>query len=359
MKFETPMKICICSEFPPPYGGIGVQAMLLSDSLELNSSFEVCRISNTLPDNYFGILFGRIKGLRAAVRLLIFIWKCSTHFSENKIIHILSGSYLNFFLYTTPAVLIGKLFRKPVIVHYHGGAADAFLKKWGWLAKPILKIADTIIVPSGFLKQIFFKYDFATTVVPNIIPLENFRFKKRASFEPKILMTRHLEPIYNISCAIRGFALLSSRLPEAVLTIAGSGSEKETLEELASSLGCRQQIIFLGAVDSHKIHELYGEHDILLNTSNVDNLPLSILEGFACGLLVVTTKAGGIPYVVEDNVTGLLVDMDDSQGVADSIGRIIRDKKLAQQIVVNAHTNIPDYSWVKIERKIKSVYVKI
>lgn len=360
MKFSSGIKkICVCSEFPPPYGGIGLQAKLLADCLDQEEGLEVCCISTTLPDNYLGMLLSKLKVIKSLFRMFLFIFRCLFGFSKASIVHILSGSYLNFFIFTFPAVLLAKIFKKSIVIHYHGGAAGDFLKEWGLLARPVLKMADVIVVPSGFLEQIFHKHGIPTTVIPNIIPLDNFIFKKREIFKPRMLMTRHLEPIYNISCAIRGFSLLIKEFPEATLTIAGSGSERNKLEKLACDLGCRAQVNFLGAIDSDKIDELYNDNDILLNTSSVDNLPLSILEGFACGLLIVSTKAGGIPYIIEHEVNGMLIDLDDYQGVVDSIMWLLDNQELSRKIALKAHGDVSCFAWTQIGPILLKLYERL
>ena len=114
---------------------------------------------------------------------------------------------------------------------------------------------------------------------------------------------------------LRAFAIIQQRLPEARLIVAGDGSQRAPLEHLARELGLRNTE-FTGQVRHERVVELYDAADIYLNGSEIDNQPLSILEAFACGLPVVTTDAGGIPFVVTGGETGFLVKRGDYEAMA-------------------------------------------
>lgn len=351
-------KICICSEFPPPYGGIGLQATLLAESLE-SEGYIVFKISTNFSGTRSFNLINRFKVIRSIVRFLQFVVKCLIHFPANNIIHILSGSYLNFFLYTFPAVLIGKFYNTPVIIHYHGGAAREFLSRWFCLARPAFQIADALVVPSDFLRDVFFDFGLSATVIPNIIGFDSMKFKDRITFHPRFLITRHIEPIYNISCAIKSFSIILDKCPDAVLQIAGNGSEENSMKKLARELNCYYAITFLGTVPHDKIIKLYEENDILINTSNVDNLPLSILEAFSSGLLVISTKAGGIPYIIKHRKSGLLADLNDHEEIANLALGSLENQMLTREMVNNAREQLAIYSWESVRSLIESLYKQL
>ncbi len=352
------LKVCVCSEFPPPYGGIGVQASLLAHYLE-QEEYGVKRLNTNLPDSYFFRMIARIRGIRGIFRMVLFPLRCVGIFCKVDIVHILSGSYLNFFLYTSSAVFFARLMKKPVILHYHGGAADAFLQRHFFWSKQILSRIDVLLVPSGFLADVFGKYGLKSIVVPNVVELHKFRFRKRVRIEPRILITRHLESDYNITCSLRTFALIAECLPEARLTIAGTGSEEEKLKSFAEQLDCSDAILFVGRVDRNGIQQLYAQHDILLNTSEVDNQPLSLIEAMACGLLVASTRVGGIPFMIESGSTGVLVERGDHTGLAKVILDLLQDQERALEIVLQAHKAVQRYSWTRVGDKIATVYGQV
>src|SRR6185369_6691504 len=132
---------------------------------------------------------------------------------------------------------------------------------------------------------------------------------------PIFLSNRNLYPLYNVACTLRAFARIQQSFPEARLIVAGGGRQRPDLESLASELKL-QNVEFRGLVSPGKMSELYDEADIYLNSSNIDNMPGSIIESFVCGLPVVSTNAGGIRCIITHGRTGLLVPKNDYEAMA-------------------------------------------
>jgi len=85
--------------------------------------------------------------------------------------------------------------------------------------------------------------------------------------------------------------------------------------------------------------------DLFLNTTNVDNTPVSVQEAMACGLCVVSTSVGGVPYLVGDAVEGLLVGPDDAQAMADAVRRLLNDPALAARLSMAARRRVETMDW--------------
>lgn len=161
-------------------------------------------------------------------------------------------------------------------------------------------------MPSRYLVDVFAKFGLEARAVANIIDQKRFKFRERNPLLPVFLSNRNLYPLYNVACVLRAFAIIQQKFPDAKLTIAGDGSERPSLELLSRELKLRN-VEFRGLVAPDKMSQLYDEAHIFLNGSNIDNMPGSILESFASGMPVVTTAAGGIPCIVTNEKTGLLV----------------------------------------------------
>jgi glycosyltransferase involved in cell wall biosynthesis len=157
---------------------------------------------------------------------------------------------------------------------------------------------------------------------------------------------------------LRAFAIIQEKLPEARLVVAGDGSQRASLEQLAKELKLRNTE-FTGQVDHERIIELYDAADIYLNASEIDNQPLSILEAFACGLPVVSTDAGGIPFVVSDGETGFLVKRGDYEALADRAFRLLEDPELAGRIIARARNECRKYGWEAIREQWLEVYQEL
>ena len=116
------------------------------------------------------------------------------------------------------------------------------------------------------------------------------------------------------------------------------------LERLASELGL-QNVTFVGRVAPSEMPALYDAADVYLNGSDIDNMPGSIIEAYSAGLPVVTTDAGGIPYILTDGETGLLVPRGDHEAMAAGALRLLADDALAARLTEGARRACLKYSW--------------
>jgi L-malate glycosyltransferase len=161
---------------------------------------------------------------------------------------------------------------------------------------------------------------------------------------PIFLSNRNLEPHYGVDCVLRAFALIQQRIPGAALTVVGNGSQRPALEKLKNELGLKNTL-FTGQIEHDQINQQYSNADVFLNGSRIDNQPLSILEAFACGLPVLTTDAGGIPFVVTDGETGFVVPVDDYAALADRAFKLLSESGTAARIARQARAECTKYTW--------------
>src|SRR4029079_14341806 len=113
---------------------------------------------------------------------------------------------------------------------------------------------------------------------------------------------------------------------------------------------------FRGQVDPTVIAGTYDESDIYLNGSEIDNQPLSLLEAFACGLPIVTTDAGGIPYIVNDRKTGMVVPRGDYLQMAERAFSLLNDATKTRQMVEQGRLECLKYSWDAVRNEWMDVY---
>jgi len=330
-------RVCLIANFRGPIGGISGQVLLLSDYLR--------------KEKYQADIISTKKNLLKRALLLptfLIILK------KYDVIHIHGCSGAGFF----PVVigtLAGKVCRKKIIITYHGGGAEDFLAKHQLVPGLVLRMADRITVPSGYLQEIFQRFGFQCLAIPNIIDPRNLKFRKRDSIRPDIIITRTLSKIYNHRCAILAFSRVLSQYPQARLTIVGDGPLKETLMNLAHDLNI-PNIRFVPKVSNTHIGKYLDEADIFLNPANYDNMPVSVLEAFACGLAVVSTNVGGVPYMIQNGYNGLLVAKDNPEEMAEAIISLIKNQDLAHTIIRNSETSISFYTWSNFRQSWLRVY---
>jgi glycosyltransferase involved in cell wall biosynthesis len=246
--------------------------------------------------------------------------------------------------------------RVPVIVNYRGGDAERFFAgSFRWI-RPTLERADAVVVPSGFLEALFRRFGIVARVVPNVVDLARFNPPLSAVSRPHIIVTRNLEPIYDIGTAIRAFRMIRERLPDAQMTIAGTGEELTTLRALAGELGATDALTFAGRIDNRDIPALYQSAALLLNPSTVDNMPISILEAWASGVPVVSTNVGGIPFLVDDGRNALLVEPRNPERLAEAALRVLTSPAVASSLAASGRLAVERFSWCKVRQEWFDVY---
>ena len=272
-----------------------------------------------------------------------------------EILHIFSASYWSYTLWSMPPLLLGKLLGKKVILNYRSGEAEDHLTRWR-SAVPTIRFADVIVAPSGYLVDVFAYFGLKVQSIYNIIDPGKFRYRQRSKLRPVFLHNRGLEPLYNVQCTLRAFQIVQRKYPDAALTVAHDGSLRPSLEALARELGLHNTT-FIGSVPQNKIPELYDSADLYLTSPDLDCMPGSLLECYASGIPLVATKAGGIPYIVRDNETGLLVDCNDHEAMAACALRLLEDEQLVTRITRQGREELDKYSgrsvrdqWVRLYR---------
>jgi glycosyltransferase involved in cell wall biosynthesis len=270
------------------------------------------------------------------------------------VVHVFSASYTSFLLSPLPAMLVGRWLNRPVLLNYHSGEAPDHLRRSS-VARAALAAVDRIVVPSRFLSEVFATFGLDAEIIPNVVDRSRFAFRLRDPLRPRFISTRNLEPMYNVGCTIRAFGLVQQRYPDATLTIVGAGSQEGALDEETARLGIRG-VRFVGRVPPDAIAALYSDADIYLQSPDIDNMPLSVLEAFASGLPVVSTRAGGVPALVADGVNGLLVPMNDERALAGCALRLLEEPGLARSLSIAAHSATDAYDWNSVRAAWLSAY---
>jgi glycosyltransferase involved in cell wall biosynthesis len=248
------------------------------------------------------------------------------------------------------------ILKLPYVAKLHGGNLPYRLIKNPKLCNRIFSNSKFNVAPSMYLLHPFEKkYPYNTIYIPNTIDLLKYEYIQRDILNPKILWVRSFSSIYNPEMAIQCIALLKEKYPEVALTMVGPDKEKilQDCKNLATKL--RVNIEFLGKLEKEVWIKLAKDYSIFINTSNYDNMPISIIEAMALGLPVVTTNAGGIPFLVEDEQTALLVNQNDTVKMAEAIDRLISDKELSMQIAKNARKLVQSFDWEIVKNKWKVI----
>lgn len=327
-------------EYP---GGQAVQAARLINNFSQEPGLEVSflPINPRLPGP-LGLL-QEIKYVRTILTSLLYWSMLLLRVKDYDVIHVFSASYWSFLLSPAPAMLIAKLYGKKILLNYRSGEAEDHLRNWR-SALPIIRLADKVVAPSGYLVEVFGRFGVRAEVVPNTLDFSRFVFRERQPLHPVLISNRNFEPLYNVECVLRAFALVQLEIPEARLILVGDGSQRDWLHALAIELKLKN-VEFIGQIAPEEMPAQYERADIFINASNIDNMPTSHIEAFACGLPVVTSDAGGIPYIVEHERTGLMAPKGDHIALSDAVLRVLEDFGLAARLVRAARGECEKYQW--------------
>lgn len=340
---------------PPPNGGMAMQTLQLA-RLMSTEGIGVELVQTNAP--YSPAFVESIKGLRALFRLVPYLWRVWRLAGRADVIHLMANSGWSWPLFAAPVIWIGWVRDTPVIVNYRGGEAREYLQSSARCVKLSMARASRLIVPSGFLQQVFREAGMVADVIPNIIDLETFSpaAERPPATEFTLVITRNLEAIYGLDIAIRAFAEARETVPKLQLKIAGSGPLAAQLKQLVGELGLLDSVTFLGRLERHEIVALYHSAHAMLNPSRVDNMPNSVLEALACGIPVVSTNVGGVPYIVEDGKTALLVPPDDPRQMAHALVRLCTDSKLRASLSEMGRLAVRQYAWREVRPRWLSLY---
>ena len=324
-------------------GGQSVQASLLLDSWRNDPDVEIQFIPIDPAFPWFFRWAERVPFLRTLIRepiYLVNLWRGLRH---AEIAHIFSASYWSFLLAPAPACGVARWRGVKTVVHYHSGEARDHLRRFRG-AQYVLRRADRLVVPSPYLGDVFREAGLRSQDIPNIVDLLRFQFRARRPLRPHLICTRGFHPYYCVDVVVHAFAEVQKVFQDARLDLVGGGPLEAEIRKLVQDLGLNG-VEFKGVVAHEQIGREYDQADIFINASRLDNMPVSILEAFACGLPVVSTAPEGMRYVVDHERTGLLSPVGDAQALAQNVIRFLQDPALAESLVSNALREAKRYSW--------------
>lgn len=338
-------------------GGQSVQADLLMRNWNEDPDLEP-RLIPVDPRFPYGLgWIERVPLLRTIVREPLYVISLWRLLKDEDVAHIFSASYSSFLLAPLPAWLMARLHGKKTLINYHSGECRDHLRGSS-IARQVLKRADRLVVPSGYLVEVLGEFGLPAETIPNVVDVSKFRFRARKPLRPHLVCTRGFHPYYCVDVVVRAFAEVQKTFPEARLDLVGGGPIEPEIRSLVSQLRLTG-VEFKGVAPHSEIPKFYEDADIFINGSRLDNMPVSILEAFAAGMPVITTEPEGMRYLVEHERTGLLSPVGDASALARNVIRVLQDPELSDRLVSNARLELGRYSWSAAREQWLSVYQDI
>lgn len=235
--------------------------------------------------------------------------------------------------------------KKPVAV-LRGGDFPEFAHRYPRWVKIALSLTR-VVTPSGFLLDAMSSAGVTGTIIPNTIDIASFPFHARSKLRPRLLWARSFHHNYNPILAIDALEQLLVKWPDASLVMAGRPAGLE--DACASAARLRHlPVEFVGQLSRQQLVAVARDCDIFINTNRLDNLPLTVIQMMALGLPVVATCVGGIPYLITDAESGLLVEADDARGMAEAVSRLLDQPELATKLSRAGRALAERHDWASV-----------
>jgi glycosyltransferase involved in cell wall biosynthesis len=241
--------------------------------------------------------------------------------------------------------------KKPFALALRGGALPDHAQREPARVRALLEAADAVVAPSPFLQEAFEHWRPGIRLIPNAIDLAEYPRRAGGPCGPKLMWLRSFHSMYHPEMAIQVLARVLEHDPGAELTMTGMDRGDGSLQRcrhLAGELGVAGRVRFTGVVPKREVGQLLSQGHVFLNTTNVDNTPVSVLEAMACGLCVVSTDAGGVPHLVRDGEDALLVQTGDTAAMAAKVIQLLRDPDLGSRLSAAAAARAAEFGWDRV-----------
>lgn len=282
---------------------------------------------------------------RPSLRTLHHLWSL-VRWNEVDVLVVAVFSGPSFFI-AEYATALARLFHRPkVVLFLHGGKLGEWEQAHPHRVRWAFSRADRIFAPSSFLADRFRERGYDVGIIPNVLALEQYTYTPRHAARPRILWMRTFQDVYDPKTAVRVLARVAERHPDARMTMGGvdHGALAGT-QQLAEELGVADRIRFAGYLDAAGKAEAFADHDVYLNTNLADNMPVSLIEAAATGMVPVATAVGGIPSLVQDDVDALLAPAGDVEALTAAVCRLIEDPAAVERLSLGARAMAERSSW--------------
>lgn len=278
---------------------------------------DVLHCHGAYPDGYVGATFKRLTGTPLVIR---------PHGAD-----ILSGEWID----RDPR--LAARMRRALL------AADAVVAQGEFLAERLRSLG----VPSATLR-----------VIPNGVRISDEPVRALPGVRG-VLAVGSLTSKKGFDILLRAFRLVRQRAPDARLTIAGDGPERARLRELSSALGIADAVCFPGLVTGEAKASLFAAARVFVSSSRREPFANANLEAMAAGLPIVATRVGGNVEMVEDEVSGLLVEPEDPDALARALLRLMEDPRQAEVMGRAARMRAKEFAWDRMVERYEALYREV
>lgn len=255
------------------------------------------------------------------------------------------------FNFAWACALLCRILQIPFIPCLHGGNLPQRIKSSPKKAAQVFRPSFMNVAVSGYLKKSMDKHRWKSLVIPNNIDIGAYPFRQRTNCSPSILWVRSFHQIYNPALAVRIVYTLSKSYPKTTLIMIGPDKDGsfEQCKLLAKELGVEGRITFTGLLPRDEWIKHAADCDIFINTTNFDNLPVSVVEALALGLITISTNVGGVPYLIDNQQDGLLVPPNSETAFVNAIAKVLNSAQLCERLSIAARKKAEAFDWKQVK----------
>jgi glycosyltransferase involved in cell wall biosynthesis len=358
------MKIAIIINlFPPKWlHGVEIATYLMAEQLAKRGHVVhvITSLDEGLPEESCekGFYIHRIRLIKTPIFATLFFWSAiigTIRKIDPDLVHaqtLVTG---------VPAMISKKILKIPYVVW--GQGSDVYFRK-GFIkftSKTVIKNANTAIALTENMKGVMQEiYDREITVLTNGIDLEDYNdvtiFPDRKTGTKNILYVGRFNPVKGVQYLITSMKKIHDEMPDARLILVGDGKERERLAALSIQLGIQKYVQFIGLVPHEKIKTYMQQADVFVLPSLSEGFPNVILEAMACGLPIVASRVGGIPDIITNSTHGYLVEVKDTNDIANKILLLLSDEPLRKKISDNNRHFVKKYTWENVISELEKIY---
>ncbi len=327
----TPNRVLMVSNFLSPNGTSRGACEELADQLA-GAGWEVITTSE------------KSHRIRRLADMVSTVWRRRAQYDVAQI-DVYSGSA---FIWAEAVCAVLKSLGKPYVLSLHGGGLPQFACQHPKRVSRLLRGAAVVTTPSNYLLERMSSYRSDLTLMPNSLDIRHYQFRHRTNPQPNLIWLRSIHRIYNPVQAVQVLASICQDHPQARLNMVGpdkGDGSRQAVEREAERLGVMDRLTFTGVVPKADVPRQLAQADIFLNSANIDNTPISVIEALACGLCVVSTDVGGIPYLLDDQHDSLLTPPRQPDQMAAAVCRILDEPGLAGLLSGNARRKTEQFDW--------------
>ncbi len=264
------------------------------------------------------------------------------------------------------AILVKKIYKRPVVLTIHAGDYIDFAAKTKLLKKIssyIFMRVDKIVSVSENIKKNICKFGISEdkiVVIPNGVDTNIFSLTTIAECRFRLLWVGRMGQEKGLEYLIQAIKYVSLKIPEVRLTLVGEGQVRKKLKNMSDRLGLKNNIIFAGEKPHSEIPGYMHENDIFVLPSIHEGFGVGLIEAMSCGLPCIASKTGGIIDIIDDGITGYLVEPANDKKIAEKILSLFYNNKLRREMGRNGRKKVEEkFNWEKIADKTMKIYEEV